>query len=178
MNTTAAAAQAGVTIPTIRTWCRIGAVAAIKQAGRWIIDAASLAARIAIDAMKRPTRKEQPVTPDLNATYTWTQPGDTAPTTVTPKIRTRDRDGEQTTTIRGLAPLLADQIDAITDEAARLHTLTVLRTATIAIRGEADPYGDTEQTRDSGRLATTYTGTPALPVARVLDLAEQLRNAL
>jgi hypothetical protein len=55
MNTTAAAIQANVTTDTIRTWCRIGAVAATKQAGRWIIDTASLAARIAIGAMK--TRK-------------------------------------------------------------------------------------------------------------------------
>jgi hypothetical protein len=55
MNTATAATTAGVTIPTIRTWCRIGAVAAIKQAGRWVIDTASLAARIAIGAMR--TRK-------------------------------------------------------------------------------------------------------------------------
>jgi hypothetical protein len=53
MNTTTAAIQANVTADTIRTWCRIGAIAAVKQAGRWIIDTASLAARIAIGAMKR-----------------------------------------------------------------------------------------------------------------------------
>ncbi|WP_017541564.1 hypothetical protein [Nocardiopsis halophila] len=46
MDTAAAAAQAGVTVPTIRTWCRIGAVAAVKTAGRWIVSAASLARRI------------------------------------------------------------------------------------------------------------------------------------
>jgi hypothetical protein len=56
MNTTIAAAQAGVSVDTVRTWCRIGAVAAVKQAGRWIIDAASLAARIAIGKMKRPAK--------------------------------------------------------------------------------------------------------------------------
>lgn len=56
MNTTTAATEAHVTVATIRTWCRIGAVAAIKQAGRWIIDTTSLAARIAIGKMKRPTR--------------------------------------------------------------------------------------------------------------------------
>jgi hypothetical protein len=56
MNTTAAAAQAKVTVATVRTWCRIGAVAAVKQAGRWVVDAASLAARIAIGKMKRPAR--------------------------------------------------------------------------------------------------------------------------
>lgn len=52
MNTTAAAIKANVTIDTIRTWCRIGAVAAAKAAGRWVIDAASLAHRIAIGKMK------------------------------------------------------------------------------------------------------------------------------
>lgn len=57
MNTTAAATEAHVTVATIRTWCRIGAVAAVKQAGRWIIDSASLAARIAIGKMKRPAPK-------------------------------------------------------------------------------------------------------------------------
>lgn len=52
MNTSTAAIQAGVTTDTIRTWCRIGAVAATKTAGRWIIDTASLARRIAIGAMR------------------------------------------------------------------------------------------------------------------------------
>ncbi|WP_181785055.1 helix-turn-helix domain-containing protein [Streptomyces phytophilus] len=52
MNTTDAAAQAGVTTPTIRLWCRIGALAAVKHAGRWIINTASLAARIAIGHIK------------------------------------------------------------------------------------------------------------------------------
>jgi hypothetical protein len=60
MNTTAAATEAHVTVATIRTWCRIGAVAAVKQAGRWIIDTASLAARIAIGAIK--ARKEHRMT--------------------------------------------------------------------------------------------------------------------
>jgi hypothetical protein len=56
MNTTAAALEARVTVTTIRTWCRLGAVAAVKQAGRWVIDSASLAARIAIGKMKRPAQ--------------------------------------------------------------------------------------------------------------------------
>ncbi|MFB6805503.1 hypothetical protein [Streptomyces sp. NPDC056387] len=60
MNTTAAAAQAGVTVATIRTWARRGVVAAIKTAGRWIIDTASLARRIAIGA--RRTRKSTAIT--------------------------------------------------------------------------------------------------------------------
>ncbi|QKW31474.1 helix-turn-helix domain-containing protein (plasmid) [Streptomyces seoulensis] len=56
MNTTDAATQANVTVATIRTWCRHGVVTATKRAGRWIIDTASLAARIAIGKMKRPTK--------------------------------------------------------------------------------------------------------------------------
>ena len=58
MNTTTAAAEAQVTIATIRTWCRRGVIAATKQAGRWIIDAASLARRIEIGArMSSPTTR-------------------------------------------------------------------------------------------------------------------------
>ncbi|WP_431979993.1 hypothetical protein [Streptomyces qinglanensis] len=60
MNTTAAALQANVTVATIRTWCRYGAITAVKQAGRWIIDTASLATRIAIGA--RRTRKAKTMT--------------------------------------------------------------------------------------------------------------------
>jgi excisionase family DNA binding protein len=50
ITTTEAAAQAGVTVATIRTWCRIGAVAAAKTGRRWVIEAASLARRIALTA--------------------------------------------------------------------------------------------------------------------------------
>ncbi|WP_330479946.1 helix-turn-helix domain-containing protein (plasmid) [Streptomyces platensis] len=57
MNTTTAATEANVTVATIRTWCRNGVIAATKQAGRWIIDTASLARRITIGALKRPARK-------------------------------------------------------------------------------------------------------------------------
>jgi hypothetical protein len=60
MNTTTAATQAHVTTATIRTWARRGVIAATKRAGRWIIDAASLAHRIAIAALK--TRKAAAVT--------------------------------------------------------------------------------------------------------------------
>ncbi|MBN6054496.1 hypothetical protein JYK22_21320, partial [Nonomuraea sp. RK-328] len=61
MNTTAAAAQAQVTIATIRTWCRSGAVAASKVAGRWIIEAASLARRISLSARRRPMSIEHQI---------------------------------------------------------------------------------------------------------------------
>lgn len=60
MNTTAAALQANVTAATIRAWCRRGVIAATKAAGRWTIDTASLAARIAIGAMR--SRKARTVT--------------------------------------------------------------------------------------------------------------------
>ncbi|MEV7654617.1 helix-turn-helix domain-containing protein [Streptomyces anulatus] len=56
MNTTTAAQTAKVTVATIRDWARRGIIAATKTAGRWIIDTASLARRIAIGAMKRPAR--------------------------------------------------------------------------------------------------------------------------
>lgn len=56
MNTTTAATEAHVTVATIRTWARRGIIAATKVAGRWIIDTASLARRIAIGAMKRPAK--------------------------------------------------------------------------------------------------------------------------
>lgn len=47
-TTDQAAQQAGVTTPTIRTWCRKGAVAAVKTNGAWAIDEASLRHRIAL----------------------------------------------------------------------------------------------------------------------------------
>lgn len=50
MLTSEAAAQAKVTAATIRTWCRMGAVAAVKVSGRWNIDTDSLARRIALTA--------------------------------------------------------------------------------------------------------------------------------
>ncbi|OKH91518.1 hypothetical protein [Streptomyces uncialis] len=61
VNTATAAAEARVTAATVRTWCRRGAVAATKAAGRWAIDTASLARRIAIGA-RRHTRKAPSMT--------------------------------------------------------------------------------------------------------------------
>ncbi|MFD8577175.1 helix-turn-helix domain-containing protein [Streptomyces virginiae] len=55
MNTTTAAAEAKVTVATIRTWARRGVIAAVKTAGRWVIDATSLARRIAIGARRKAT---------------------------------------------------------------------------------------------------------------------------
>ncbi|MDX3232565.1 hypothetical protein [Streptomyces sp. ME19-01-6] len=66
MNTTAAAVEASVTVETIRTWCRNGVITATKTAGRRVIDAASLARRVAIGAMRArtetPTPQEPPAT--------------------------------------------------------------------------------------------------------------------
>jgi hypothetical protein len=181
MNTTAAATQAGVTIPTIRTWCRIGAVAATKKAGRWIIDAASLAARIAIGAMKRPARQETNPVLDLNATYTAALIPGEAPTAITPTIKRRSTPhAGNTISISGLAPLFADRFDAITDDGDRAAALTIFQSARIVISDvyDADWDGD-PQARNGGQLRTTYRGGVAhITIADVLDLAEQLRTQL
>lgn len=68
MNTSAAAIEAHVTPATIRLWARRGIIAATKAAGRWFIDAASLAHRIAIAALK--TRKAT-VTEQPAVQYPW-----------------------------------------------------------------------------------------------------------
>lgn len=181
MNTTEAAIQASVTVATIRTWCRRNVIAAVKHAGRWVIDAASLAHRIAIGQMR--TRKEHHVTINITATYTYVPVGDTEPLTITPTIRTRERNGVQITSIRNIAPLLADRIDAITNDGNRLHTLTALEGAVISIRSEPemrDERGDMGLIayRDYGRLTTSYQGTNDMPIDAVLDLAEQIRATL
>ena len=120
---------------------------------------------------------------DLNATYTYTRVGDTEPTTLTPRVKTRQRGGMTLTTIDQLAPLLADHIDAISDDGNRLHTLTVLGSAAIYLRfiGDEDSvngHDDASSWRESGRIATSYRGTPDLPVEAVLDLAAAIRAAL
>jgi len=48
MNASTAAAKAGVTVATIRLWCRAGVVSARKTTGQWVIDSRSLAHRIAL----------------------------------------------------------------------------------------------------------------------------------
>lgn len=48
LDTTTAARIARVTPDTIRAWCRIGAIAASKQSGRWVIDPDSLHHRITL----------------------------------------------------------------------------------------------------------------------------------
>jgi hypothetical protein len=48
VSTATAARIARVTPDTIRSWARIGAVAAVKQSGRWFIDPTSLQHRITL----------------------------------------------------------------------------------------------------------------------------------
>lgn len=60
MDTKTAAAEAQVTVATIRTWCARGVITATKLAGRWAINAASLAHRIAIGALKA-ARTNRPI---------------------------------------------------------------------------------------------------------------------
>lgn len=47
-TTTEAARHAGVTPRTVRTWCRTGAVAAVKVSGRWVVDVESLRHRVSL----------------------------------------------------------------------------------------------------------------------------------
>ncbi|MUN41385.1 hypothetical protein [Actinomadura litoris] len=116
---------------------------------------------------------------DLDTSYTWTE-ADGHQTTVTPKVTDRTGAKGRVVSVRGLAPLLADRIDAITDPGERGHTLTVLSGAVIALRAEPKefPGGVPTHTRMDGKVATTYVGTPALPADVVLDLAEQLHTQL
>lgn len=52
ITTAQAAEQANVTVATIRYWCRYGAITAVKAAGRWAIDTASLTHRITLSARR------------------------------------------------------------------------------------------------------------------------------
>lgn len=171
MDTATAAQTAGVTVDTIRTWCRRNVIGAVKTAGRWVIDAASLAYRIAF------TKKDTMI--NLDVSYTWTE-ADGYERTVTPKVSDRTGRKGRVVSVKGLAPLLADRINAITDPGDRGHTLTVLSGAIIALRPDATDFAGGVQvfTRRDGRVSTTYTGTPDLPVDVVLDLAEQLHTQL
>ncbi|MFI0156173.1 helix-turn-helix domain-containing protein [Streptomyces lydicus] len=65
MNTTTAAAQAKVTVATIRTWCRRGVIAATKTAGKWVIDTASLARRIEIGARRMAELTTETLSPKI-----------------------------------------------------------------------------------------------------------------
>lgn len=123
---------------------------------------------------------------DLTASYSYTVDwgnGDGPETeTITPKVKARTRNGVTLTSITGLAPLLADRIDAIAELGDRLHTLTVLQGATVGFTDEEEGQGEFAgggvTSRDNGRLRTTYAGTRDLPIDVVLDLGERLRAQL
>jgi len=66
MDTTTAAAKAGVSTSTIRAWCRIGAIAAHKDGRRWIIDERSLNHRIALGIRKPTPRPTRPSYVEMN----------------------------------------------------------------------------------------------------------------
>jgi hypothetical protein len=53
MDTTTAAQTAGVTVATIRAWCRRNVIAATKTSGRWTIDPASLRQRVELSKALR-----------------------------------------------------------------------------------------------------------------------------
>jgi len=57
ITTAQAAAKAGVTVDTIRTWCRRNVIAARKVAGRWMVDASSLAYRVSLGNRAKKERK-------------------------------------------------------------------------------------------------------------------------
>ncbi|CAM5392182.1 hypothetical protein STENM36S_05038 [Streptomyces tendae] len=175
MNTTAAALQANVTTATIRTWCRRGIIAATKQAGRWIIDTASLAHRITIGALR--ARKAKPVTINLTGTYTH------ADITATATVKTRTRkNGSTWTTITGLAPLFADRLNAITHEGDRTATLIALTGSQITITDQIEDGPDEIVNGiaflDQGRLRVKHQSTAAIPMEAVIDLAKQIRTQL
>lgn len=67
LTSTAAATQAGVTVATIRSWCRRGTVTATKAAGRWVINASSLARRITIGTWRNSVAPSPTPTPGTMA---------------------------------------------------------------------------------------------------------------
>jgi len=162
VTTATAAAQAGVTVATIRTWCRRNVIAAIKQAGRWIIDAASLAHRITLGATRA---RKQATVPDLSAAT----------------INTRSRPtGETITRVTNLPALLADKLAQIPDAGKRAHAATVLERASIVISDTPDTGWNGERNaRHAGQVRTTYRGEiPQITIDDILDLADQIRAQL
>ncbi|MFF7023005.1 hypothetical protein ACFY97_18630 [Streptomyces klenkii] len=122
---------------------------------------------------------------DLNISRTFTYAGDAEPAVVTPKIRTRVRDGVVVTSVRRIEVFFADRIEAITDEGDRTHALEMLRGAAIFIADAPDgPDSPAEGRggggfwREHGRLTTTYDGSGLVSVDDVLDLAAEIRAAL
>ncbi|WP_327378025.1 helix-turn-helix domain-containing protein [Streptomyces sp. NBC_01216] len=182
MNTATAATQARVTVDTIRAWCRRGVISATKTAGRWIIDTASLARRIAIGAMRTATSRKALAGQGLDLTATITTPGYGEPRTITPRIKTRTdrRTGARIISIDYWVALLANKLATIPDAGDRAHAVNVFLTTTIVICDQYDADWDGDpQAREGGRLRTSYHGGhPLVSVDDVLDLAAQIRTQL
>jgi hypothetical protein len=64
-DTATAARIARVTVATVRAWCRIGAVAATKTHGRWVVDTDSLTRRVILGRTLRAERAAEVI--DLTA---------------------------------------------------------------------------------------------------------------
>ncbi|MFE1925783.1 hypothetical protein ACFW91_24830 [Streptomyces asoensis] len=151
MTTTAAAAiQANVTVATIRTWCRVGAVAAVKTAGRWIINTASLAHRIAIGTRRKlVTETPAPNTmAQRGQDYVAAWPGaiaakshlsaeHVAEALIRAGLATSDERADLRATFRTQAP--APQIAALTPETARM-VITELRAISAEISEAAKTH--------------------------------------
>ncbi|MFJ2882410.1 hypothetical protein [Streptomyces sp. NPDC087272] len=109
------------------------------------------------------------------ATYSYVLDGIPSTVRTIVKHRTVRTTGERLIYIRGLAPLLAGHIDAITDEGDRLSALVVLDGTRITLgERQSEVWPGILSVRHGGLVRTDYTGTPRLPVSRVLDIAEQL----
>ncbi|MFJ2676361.1 helix-turn-helix domain-containing protein [Streptomyces sp. NPDC087525] len=70
ITATAAATLAGVTVATIRTWCRRNVIGAVKTSGRWVIDRVSLAHRLSMGASRQPRTSATPITEHHAMTFT------------------------------------------------------------------------------------------------------------
>lgn len=120
---------------------------------------------------------------DLNASYTYDDDGD--PCTESPWIKTwyDERNKVTVTHVYRYFPLLADRIDAITDDGARKFTLLRLIRSGLWLvdRGHrttaTGSYGG-DVWREYGCVATSYQGTPHLSIDDVLDLGEAIRAEL
>lgn len=174
MNTAAAAQQAGVTVATIRTWCRRGVIAAAKTAGRWVIATASLLRRIEIGARMV---KPEPTIDLENASYTYTEEFGQVQT-VTPKVRDRVRNGLRLISIGGLAALVPDALAKV-DEALRPHIAWELGATRIVLCETPRPFvrlPGTISCRD-GRIM--ISGLPnCIPTDVLVELGERLHDQL
>lgn len=136
MNTTAAALQANVTAATIRAWCRRGVIPAAKVAGRWVIEAASLARRIALGTEKVKTVKSNLTQEFVDVVCDSADHAADAYNTVALKKLLADVQDRNIAAIMGQAD--ADQISLNDDQWQRLATY--VRRSLASARAERDDY--------------------------------------